>query len=286
MRLTTTGIQANDPNDLILLDSSYRLRLAYRRRLLTNYPSMTYGALPSSFPAVSEFYTHIISHHLPTRFPQHFSKSPSGTLVQNHTTTDTYPIIAQSATNALRALGENLDEDFIFIVPSADGSWNVEAFIVCFPNGFSLSENLGWKLGEAHVPIPGFEGDLGKSLGQFFTKLAPGVENGVKMSNWTITRSNELFMPSGAHGGDDEACQEINPEDCCLRVERQTFWKLPGTGAVVFGTKTYLTPLSEIKSEQGEAKRLASAIESLGSNIGRYEGHGIWSEQVLAYLKH
>jgi hypothetical protein len=283
-----TGIQANHPNDLILLDSTYRSRLAYRRHLLRTHPAETYGHLPAASWAVSEFYTYIVSHHLPTRFPQHFSKSPSGTLVQNHTTTNTYPIISQSAPNALRALGENLDEDFVFLLPGDDGTWRVSAFVVCFPSGFNLAEKLGWVLGDVHSPVPGLEQKLEKSLERFFTKLAPGVENGVRRVNWGIARSAELFTPNGTHVYEGQEVAEdaaICAEECCLRVERQTLWKLPGTGAIVFGIKTYMYPLSEIKAEEGEAERLAEAIEGLGDDMGRYKARGVWGKQVLEYLR-
>ncbi|KAI5858599.1 hypothetical protein BZA05DRAFT_381830 [Tricharina praecox] len=284
----TMAIQSMSPNDLILLDNSYRRRLAYRRHLLVSNPSETYGHLPNASYAVSEFYTYIFDSHLPTRFPCQFSKSPSGTLVQNHTTSNTYPIIPQSAPNALRALGENLDEDFVFLLPSDDGSWAVSAFVVCFPNGFGLGEKLGWKIGDVHAPVPEFKAKLGKSLERFLAKLRPGVENGVQRVNWGIAATDELFTPAGTHVYDGEVVGDdmnIRAEECVLRVERQTLWKLPGTGAVVFGIKTYTTPLSEIKAEDGEAERLAQAVEGLGDDMGRYKARGVWGKTVLDYLR-
>lgn len=285
----TMAIQSVAPNDLILLDSSYQRRLAYRRHLLRSNPAETYGHQPHASSAVSEFYTYIFSEHLPTRFPRQFSKSPSGTLVQNHTSTNTYPIIPQSAPNALRALGENLDEDFVFLLPSDDGdSWTVSAFVVCFPNGFSLGEKLGWKMGDMHAPVPEFRAKLGKSLERFLTKLPRGVEHGVQRVNWGIATSDELFTPHGTHVYEGEMLaddQAIHADECVLRVERQTLWKLPETGAVVFGIKTYITPLSEIKAEEGEAERLAQAIEGLGDDMGRYKARGVWGKTVLDYLR-
>jgi hypothetical protein len=258
------GVQSITPNDLILLDSSYSRRLAYRRQLLRTHPSDTYGHLPSATWAVSEYYTYMMASHLPTRFPAHFSLSPSGTLVQNHTTTNTYPIIPQSAPNALRALGENLDEDFIFLLPAEDGSYHVAAFVVCFPS----ASNIAQKLGCVHAPIP--EANL--------ATLRPGAENAVQKVNWTIARTAELFTP--AYEGEGQMEDEvIRAEECCLRVERQTMVKLPETGAIVCGIKTYMTPLSEIKNEEGEAERLAEAIEGLG------DARGVWGKAVLEYLR-
>jgi len=208
--------------------------------------------------------------------------------VQNHTSTNTYPIVPQSAPNALRALGENLDEDFVFLLPSDDGDWTVSAFVVCFPNGFGLGEKLGWKMGDMHAPVPEFRAKLGKSLERFLTKLPRGVEHGVQRVNWGIATSDELFTPHGTHVYEGEMLaddQAIRADECVLRVERQTLWKLPETGAVVFGIKTYITPLSEIKAEEGEAERLAQAIEGLGDDMGRYKARGVWGKTVLDYLR-
>ncbi|KAI5818080.1 hypothetical protein BZA77DRAFT_343188 [Pyronema omphalodes] len=281
------GIQSLSPNELIMLDRNYRMRLAKRRHLMRTHHNTT-GCLPHASWAVNEFYTYLISNHLPTRFPTVFSKSPSGTLVLNQTTSDTYPVIPQSSQNALTALGENLDEDFVFLVPDAEGVYRVGAFVMCFPNGFDMSTKLGATMEEIHKPVPELQAKLGKSIERHFARMTPGVENGVKRTNWSISRSSELWTPQGTHVYDGEEIPEdvaINPEECCLRVERQTIWKLPGTGAIVFGIKTYLTPLSEIKQEAGEAEKLATAIEGLGDKMGRYKARGVWGSQVLQYLR-
>jgi hypothetical protein len=278
----TTALQALPTSELFLIDSSYASRLKLRRRLLTNHPQATYGQLPQAVFAVLEFYNYLVSHHLPARFPTLFGKSPSGTLVQNYITTNTYPIVAQSAPLALRTLGENLDEDFVFLLPSADGSWRVSAFIACFPSGFDLSKELGAPLSQVHGPVLGLQQEMGEDLTQYFTKIKPGVENCVQRVNWSIVLDDELFMPNGgthAHEG-----QEVDADKCRMRVERQTVWKLPETGAVMFGWKTYMYTLKELK-EEGEAENLAEAIEGLGDDIRRHKGRGIWEEKVLAYLK-
>lgn len=286
----TMDLQSNPVHDLILLDKTYRQRLAYRRNLLINHPSETYGHISASTWAVSEFYTYIFSYHLPTRFPRHFSKSPSGTLVQNHTTTNTYPIIAQSASNALRALGENLDEDYTILIPDLEklGGWKVGAFVVCYSSGVQISEKLDCEVGDA---VPGFERALGgEGLVRFLEKLAPGVDNGVRRLNWTIAKSSELYTPNSMHAYDSEDEQGENAnldlQDCCLKVQRQTLWKLPTSGAIVSSIKTYMYPLSEIKAEEGgESEMLANAIESLGKDMGHYNCHGVWGKQVLEYLR-
>ncbi|KAI5788388.1 hypothetical protein EDC01DRAFT_163135 [Geopyxis carbonaria] len=266
--------QPSTVEDLILIDMYYRPRLSLRRHLLLTHPSETYGSIPAATPAVSELYTYIISHHLPSRFPRHFSKSPSGTLVQNHTNTNTYPIIAQSATNALRGLAENLDDDFILLLPTASGEWTVGAFVTCFPNSFTLSTKLGYTHA---VQAPS---DL--------AALPAGVSHSVKRLAWSVVKTPELFTPGAGNSIFDEDTEEeteereVNPAKCCLRVERQTLWKLPATGAVVVGIKTYLTTMQEIHDE-GEGLGLADAVEREAGAAGR--PLGVWGEAVVNFLR-
>ena len=109
-----------------------------------------------------------------------------------------------------------------------------------------------------------------------------GVQTCALPIYWSIVLDDELFTPNGgthAHGS-----QEVDAEKCRMRVERQTVWKLPETGAVVFAWKTYMYTLKELK-EEGEAENLAEAIRGLGDDIRRCKGLEIWEEKVLAYLR-
>jgi hypothetical protein len=54
----------------------------------------------------------------------------------------------------------------------------------------------------------------------------------------------------------------IEPSRVRMRVERETLRRLPRTGAVVFGIRTYGTPLDALAAEPGIPGRLASAIRS------------------------
>jgi hypothetical protein len=65
----------------------------------------------------------------------------------------------------------------------------------------------------------------------------------------------------------DLARTPVDPSRVRMRVERQTLRRLPRTGAIVFGIRTYQTPLETLAAEPGVPGRLASAIRG-------------WSEEV------
>ncbi|KAJ8517342.1 hypothetical protein ONZ45_g5445 [Pleurotus djamor] len=71
-----------------------------------------------------------------------------------------------------------------------------------------------------------------------------------------------------------------------LRSERQTLRRLPKSGAIVFGIRTYMTKAEDlVKEGDGEvAGRLASAVRGWGEDIDRYKGSVLYKEALLAYL--
>ncbi|KAL1665613.1 hypothetical protein GGF50DRAFT_113934 [Schizophyllum commune] len=114
---------------------------------------------------------------------------------------------------------------------------------------------------------------------------------------------------------------EVRPERLRLRVERQTLRRLPGTGIIVFGIRTYRYLISDIKDEvedgvtaatfgkensappspdsvmaakeehtatkkenKSVGARLASALRSWPDDVRRYKGGHTWGDTVIEYL--
>jgi hypothetical protein len=71
------------------------------------------------------------------------------------------------------------------------------------------------------------------------------------------------------------------PSEILIRRERQTFRRLPRTGAIVFGVKTYLTPLDELPMD--ELENLAKEMSSWPDYVGEYKGRDVWGTKVLEY---
>jgi hypothetical protein len=149
---------------------------------------------------------------------------------------------------------------------------------------------------------------LQMSMERFFQKMT--VDKPVARNNYffqviqpsdTAGRQNpvdpeELAWAESSHGPEDEYTHtfpadkpdrpKITPSNVRLRTERQTLRRLPLSGAIVFGIRTYLTPIEKISKEPGVAKRLAGALRGWGDDIGVYKGKftGGWWDPVLEYL--
>ncbi|KAI0346975.1 hypothetical protein BDW22DRAFT_482216 [Trametopsis cervina] len=75
----------------------------------------------------------------------------------------------------------------------------------------------------------------------------------------------------------------LDPSRVLMRVERESLRRLPRTGAVVFGIRTYQTPVERLAREVGGPGRLASAVRGWGADVARYKARPAF-ESILGYL--
>ncbi|KAF2735032.1 hypothetical protein EJ04DRAFT_222001 [Polyplosphaeria fusca] len=241
-------------SDLIVMDNTYESRIALRKHLIQTHPQDILAAQPPATDAIFEFYTWITSTYLPQRFPTLFTLLPNGLL--NTITQETVPLTPNSPLAALRTLGTTIDTDFLFLLPSSLPSdtnrYRLHAFISCFPSGFSTPQKLGLRLDEIHAPVPGYRDKLERSMDRFFASLPAGKI--VRRVNWSVTTHGELFCLAGTHLSEEEMRRreeegeeekEWGLDKTVLRCERQTLHRLPRSGALVFGFKTYQYGIGE-----------------------------------------
>jgi hypothetical protein len=276
------------------MDNTYTSRIALRRSLISDRSEDVLAANPIIEPSILEFYRWMTRTYLPMRFPTVFRLSTSTNSLKNLVTGEELPLVPAAAKQALEIIGQNVDDDFLFLLPTAaEDKYRLEGFVTCFPSGFNTPQKLGMSLRDIHGPVPGYAQKLEKSMDRFFAALPVGKI--VRRTNWSITTHSRLFCLSGIHTSPEEAERlareergEWRIEDAVLRCERQTLHRLPGTKALVFGFKTYQYPLKDVK-EEGSGEELAAAIEGLetGSIPGMrvYKSAVVWGDKTIAFLR-
>jgi hypothetical protein len=142
--------------------------------VIIEHPATVVGHLEGSRPAVTELYEFLMNRLLPVRFPQMFQRSNDQ--LRNLVTGHSLPVSCpKSSTDALNEIGNNLDEDFLILLPSDDGDgYTLKAFVTCFPSGFDTSKKIGLKLRDIHAPVPKYKEILNKSMDRYFRMLEPG----------------------------------------------------------------------------------------------------------------
>ena len=206
------------------MDNTYLDRINLRRNIMSEHFNSTVQCNPIAESAVMELYGWIFGTYLPKRFPNTFQLVNAAVVAAAHNKSDAktegiqlfnsanksyIPLNPESPLSALRTLGENVDTDFLLLLPSSSDTttdglpvYHFEAFVTCFPSGFSTREKLGLPLADVHGPVPGYKTKLEKSMDRFFAKLETGRM--VKRANWTITTNDLLFCETGTHFREEE----------------------------------------------------------------------------------
>ncbi|KAI6004171.1 hypothetical protein EDD15DRAFT_2222996 [Pisolithus albus] len=188
-----------------------------------------------------------------------------------------------------------------------------------------MKDKIGKPLDEIHLSgnVPQFKEKLKMSMERFFGRMAvdkPVIRNNyfiqvVKPSKdkraaddgrsfeieeettsdvdpeelgWSESTNGPEDSLEQGHGHSADPAAYLRPSTLRLRNERQTLRRLPRTGAIVFGIRTYLFKVEDLVRERGVAGRLASAVRSWPEDVAVYKGRkmyrdrrrGLWTDQL------
>ncbi len=152
---------------------------------------------------------------------------------------------------------------------------------------WSLDFDVGMNFMEWHGPVP-----LAHELGVFdrALKFLLNIRQGqpVRRLNWTMT-INPRLDTSPEHyprwGTDRTTVTPDNVgEKVHLRVELQSFWRLPRSNAIVFPIRCYLISLDELVTIPKWARRLHRVLDSLPRELADYKGLTRYRQATVDWL--
>jgi hypothetical protein len=163
----TMALENTTLSDLVAMDNTFASRCSIRKSLIQAQRHEVLACNPAAIPAVLELYHWLVSTYLPKRFPDSvYRRTDDGMGLRNAVTGDIMPLrlSEDEAEDALRLLGENIDDEFLIMLPShekeageeKETKYRLEAFINCFPSGFNTRSKLNMLLDEIHAPVPGY----------------------------------------------------------------------------------------------------------------------------------
>ena len=148
--------------------------------------------MDSGVEMVNEFYTFLITHYLPRRYPTIFKINHTSSSLHNTATNEFLPLQPpKDRIQALRIIALAVDEDFLMLLPSSDGDgYSLQSFVWCYPVGFDPVDKLGIKLRDAHGPVPSYKQHLELSMDRYFARLTPGRV--MDRVNWAVATNSAL----------------------------------------------------------------------------------------------
>ena len=173
------------------------------------------------------------------------------------------------------------------ILDQRDGNLWMDAGMVTTQADWSLDFDIGMNFFEWHGPVP-----LAHEIGVFerALKFMLNLRQGspVRRLNWTMTINPRLdTSPENYHKwGTDRTT--ITPENVAdklhLRVELQTFFRLPRSNAIVFPIRCYMIKLSELVTVPKWGRRLPRVLKSLPPELVDYKGLTRYRDTAVAWL--
>ncbi|WP_043341790.1 heme-dependent oxidative N-demethylase family protein [Belnapia moabensis] len=273
------GLVSCPEADWIEIDERYPAEMAERWELLATRHEDVFAACPGSEAARAEVLA-LLAAHLPARFPTWFQRE--GHQLRNRLTGEEWDLAAHGL-DPLELAARLVQEDLCIIRP-AEGGPVLEAGLLCAPTRWRITEKVGRPLMAVHAAVPFYGERLGVPVDRFMGQIKAGR---VAMRvNWSVVDSPALFQLEGKHRGerDPSFTAENAGERLHLRTERQTFRRLPESGAVLFTIRVHSYPLTRVAALPGVAKRLAGAVRALPEEMGRYKSLPVYREALLAWL--
>jgi hypothetical protein len=164
--------------------------------------------------------------------------------------------------------------DFTLQDQREDTLW-IEAGMVTTQADWSLDFDIGMKFHEWHAPVP-----MAHEMGVFdrALKFLMNIQHGqpYRRFNWTLTVDPLLdtspenypkWGPTRAEITADNVGQRMH-----LRVELQTFWRLPRSNALAFPIRAYLCAFDDLVTVPKWGRRLHRVLRDIPEPLAAYKG--------------
>jgi hypothetical protein len=245
-------------------------------------------AEPDSVPAQQEVLDLFIS-YLPVRYPDLYTFDKTANSIYVKPIDETF--FLNDWKHAPLELCNRIVQEDLCLVRAGDETGNLHVMAAASVV-FSFQEllrKLGQPMEFLHAPVPGAEKYLRKIMNYTFAKIKS--EQPVWRNNWGIAPTGNLVdaIYGSPDSQENRSFADVTVEDIkskFIRVEYQTFRRLPHTNYLLFTIKTMSDPLSELEKVPSAAACLAKSIRGMSPKMRVYKGieDDRTCDAVLSYL--
>ena len=281
------GLMPMDPAQWLDVGPDHAAFMAAKRARLAGCPPLYYRSLERSRAAQAELLGMAVAHLL--------DRHGYAFMGDQHVLADRIDgsrhDMAALGREPLDVLGGIVEEDFV-LFDRAEGRDVVIAASNAYTSSGRIVSCVGRDMHFAHEPVPG----LNEALAQRIDRVIGHVQAGkpVVRFNWFVTPIASRLFPERSHEANvkagEEAARVLNADhhQAChmlwLRVERQTFVRLPQTGALAFGIHTYSDPLSVIADDRESLSALQRLLGSYSDERLAYGGMLATRAAILRWI--
>ncbi len=175
---------------------------------------------------------------------------------------------------ALEYITRQAQGDFA-LLQERDGAILLQGGMVTAAAGWSFAGNLGKSFHHIHAPVPLVrQTGLVDRAQSFMARLTPARP--ARRLGWGITAGPRLDISA-----ENEAVWALDKsrvtaddvgQSLWLRVELQSFFRLPRSQAILFGIRTYMLRLDEVARVRRWAARLHRVLRTVHPEVVAYKG--------------
>ncbi len=269
------GLQPMDMAEWLDLGPDHASFMAEKRVRLSGRPPTYYRSVPESFQAQAELRDVVVAWllaHRPNSF--HMAGRAFIDMVDG-----SQHALDEVTLEPLELTANILEEDFI-LFEKRDGADIITAASNAYTSSGRIVSCVGRDMRYAHDPVPGLNAQLGPRVDRVLANVKAGGP--VVRFNWFVTAIASRLYPEGSHHANATASEEVaraltDDYTCAgdrlwVRSERQTFVRLPETGALAFGIHTYSDPLSSLADDTESLAAMYRLIGEYSEDRLRYSG--------------
>ena len=221
------GMQPVGSADWLTIDAAYTRQLEEKAALIAERSADVLMCLPEAQDASQEALEDVLS----------LLRARSDFVVGDEWVTRPDGVtVPTDADNPLHCISTLIQEDICILQKQGD-IHHLTAALLCFPASWTLSEKIGRGLPAIHMPVHDYTDDVARRVQRLFEGVRVG--HPIWRANLLSYSDAALYQPKSENEPRDQT-----PADAAFeRSERQTLWRLPKTGAVVFSIHTTLIPL-------------------------------------------
>lgn len=266
------GLMPLGIEDWVITHGDFAAQMAYREHLLAACPEVVLAAEPAAAAPARETLA-LLAEHLRHRHGYGAEpgalRRPDGVRV---------PLDAEVP---FRTMARLVADDICLMLPDpASGEYRLAGAALLFPARWSLREKLTRPLTAIHDPVPDYDDTLARRVNRVFEAIR--VDRPLWRINWLVHPTHELHQPVESAEKAAPLPEPTALGPLYLRTERQTLRRLPGSGAVVFGIKTSVTPIEAL--EPAVAGGLSRAIARLDPDTVAYRMGAFAYDTIIARL--
>ncbi|KAF9030721.1 hypothetical protein BDZ89DRAFT_660335 [Hymenopellis radicata] len=267
-------------NDWIEIDKDYKWYLDQKAKVIKEKGKIVIDSLPENDDACAELLETLID-YLPKRYPTLFDAI--GTVgIHNKVTGERFEdVTGKSGVDALMVVSRLVQDDFLMGRAREDGHVYFVGGLIAFPGFYLLSNYIGKPLEEIHREIPYFNEKILMSVERTLKRFK--ANEPFERTSWTMVDDRNLFwhnMVTNQKLGDN-----VHPKDMWMRMDHQTFRKLPRSNGIAFGVHVMLKRLEDLVETPLVPALLAKIHLEGDKALMEYKLDAAYKDRMLPYLQ-